>query len=510
MEKLYEGFKPDEIDYINEKRRQIITAAVSPKNTTVHPLMYDWLSIFVPHLQKLDKRLKIMSDKVYFTEEHLTHSFPVDPQASRAYPFNEVPHDDHFKLKFIETTTGVKVYDYAKLLTPTSIPEHLRWTNLSHIDILLVQNQKHKVKTYRSENTVLILTNDLNNKLIKEALTVIPSIFSINEIQEDTNIAECLKSIIKGESIRPYFEELLNARNKEQDEKLNNLLKSSLTASSRRRFNELASYIESKRSHITSLEHDLEQIHEQLQSLLDEKLTVETKLKENPEQLEELMSFIKNNKFIKSVFLKAANIDWHSGEYPVFELEAPITLYEPEPLQRQICNLSERYNPTGQDCLDVLAEIFLKDKYTLYCTTFVGVNLSTGAFDSSTDNLNISRRDYKKMYQPHLSQFNCWGDQKSNIKLALKQSNLIDALQLMTISIQNINFTDTTVLNRWIEKISNSSYYYTDCKCIKDKDNNWYTFKEIADIVKARQKIKVAGEPGIAQPELVDELEGEE
>ena len=110
------------------------------------------------------------------------------------------------------------------------------------------------------------------------------------------------------------------------------------------------------------------------------------------------------------------------------------------------------------------------------------------------------------MMQPHLSYFNCWGDQKSNIRKALREGNITDAIQLMLISIQNINFTDTTVLNRWIEKLQQSTYLIHDCKCIKDQEDNWYTFKDIMDIISERNKPKSE----VNQPEIVDELEGEE
>lgn len=509
MEKLYEGFQPGELEYIQHKKNQNVITRIASRTESIVRQAIDWTAIYTPFLQSINKKLIINSDYVYFSSAHLENHYPVKHDQGRAYPFDATAEPDEFKIRIIGTTTGVKVYEYAELLTAPAIPEELRWTHLTNIDVLLVQNQTHKVKVYKNSNTIIVLTSQINNRFVKEVLATFPSLFSIIELQTNQNVTNCLRAVINNTSIRPYFDEMFNAIADEKTEKINKILKDSLTIGIRKRDDDLRHRIDQTKHTIQSYENDLERNYELLQQLYNEKLGIEEKLIENPESFKELKTFLKNYKFIKELHLKEFSLNWNTSEKLIIELEAPITLFEPEPLQRQIVNLSNRYNNTGKDCLDVLAEIFLKDEYTLYCTTFVGLDLADNSFSASSGSLRLNNANYHRMEQPHLAEYNCWGDQKTNIKRALMDNNLIDAIQLMGISIQNINFTDTAVLTRWIEHISNSNYFLKDCKCIKDKQNNWYTFMDIIKILEARRCVPApTGEVG--QPELIDELEGEE
>lgn len=511
MQNLYEGFNYNELQYIQQKRNDIASIRVQSRSEGISRAATDWLAIYAPYLQNKGKFLDIFSDSVYYTSNDIETSYPYVDNVNRILsPFHYNEYDNEYRIVVTNTTTGVKVYEYGKLMTSEQVPEQYRWKSLAHIEMLLVQNQTHKVKIFKRNNVIAVLTNVVNNRLLKELLTTIPSLFSLEELQNDTNVANCLKAVIKNEPLKEFFKPLLAAKINEQQEKINKLLKDSLTIGIRKNFETIMNNISNTERNITSYERNLEQQYETLQRLLDEKLGIESRMQnaDQEDSLKELTTFINKNQYIKGITTKNFSMGYGSGEKLLLELEAPIKLYEQEPLQRQITNLYSRFNNIGEKCLDVLAEIFLKDKYQLYCTTYVGLELGYGEIDASYSDLMISLDEYLRMPQPHLSFYNCWGDAKSNIRKSLRDGSLIDAIQIMLINIQNINFTDTAVLSRWIEKLQHSSYLYAGCKCIKDQEGNWFTFKEINEILEAKRKI--VGEPGVAQPELIDELEGEE
>ena len=328
MERLYEGISFNDLQYIQRKRRDYISVSVQGKQETISRQVADWAAIYSPFLEKEHKQINMFSHNAYYSSADVESSYPtVDNESRVLQPFKINDYTDNFQIVITNTTTGVKIYDYAKSLTEEAIPEHLRWQPIHHIEMLLVQNQSHRLKVFKRRNNIIILTNVVNNKLVKEVLATFPSLFSILPLQSNENITNCLRAVIKEEPILPFFKEMLDARANEQNEKINKLLKHSLTIGINKNLNSVIERIHSTERSITSYETDLASRYEALQRLLAEKLGIESQILaiDSEESFKNLLEFIHSNSFIKNITMREFSTGYGRSEKLVLELEAPIT-----------------------------------------------------------------------------------------------------------------------------------------------------------------------------------------
>ena len=71
-----------------------------------------WLAIYKDWLVSKDMQLELDYSKYYFRQEDLDTYYPTNPNAMRfAKPFDEQPSSGRMIVHFINTTTGVKIYD---------------------------------------------------------------------------------------------------------------------------------------------------------------------------------------------------------------------------------------------------------------------------------------------------------------------------------------------------------------------------------------------------------------
>lgn len=510
---MYSNFTASEKNYIHTKRRNIVTTSLSSRTEPINTFNeLDWMTIFEPYLSSQNKYIILNSMSAYYKEQDLTDYYPNNPEGRINGPFNQAPDNSRYKVLFVDTSTNAKIYTYADLLIAD---ERVAWVHLPYADRLLVQHQKHKIKVLKNENTILILTSLFNNRMLKEVTAILPKLFDIEELLQDEKVMNCCKAILDNKDIRPYFEEMFASVNDQEKEEFERLLKESLTITKQKRLRSLQDSVNRTQSEIQYAETSLEALYDKWHQLLSEKLGLESIMKEDPESFKNLSEFISKNPYIKKAYKMYNNIGSGSKDNLIFEFEAPITLYETEPLVRQYNNLKYQISNSKLRWLDVFMEIFSKEKYQLYCTTTVAIDASYPTFTAKSDYIGIDYTDFARMPQPHLTFYNCWGDQSYNIKTSLKEGGLLDALQLMLISIQNVNFTDTAVLHGWLNKIDDYTSL-SSLKCIKDTEENWYSFRELYNKMNKEAEeaminaTVLTGEPGVAQPELVDELEGVE
>ena len=78
--------------------------------------------------------------------------------------------------------------------------------------------------------------------------------------------------------------------------------------------------------------------------------------------------------------------------------------------------------------------------------------------------------------QPHLSYYNCYGGNKTHMTLAIKNNDIIGFIAQLIASCQNLNFGDTTVMNRFFKDLLS---YGVNSKCIiNNETNESISFKE--------------------------------
>lgn len=497
-EELYDSLNYEERDFLHTNRRDFVTTSLSSRTDPINHDRLDWMAIYAPYFNRIGKKVRLTSSSYYYKAEDITNYYPTNPNAEIRAPFNLNEYDEYIHIHFVQTTTNTKIYEYADLLVNDGIFEKLAFANT-----LLVQHQKHKIQVLAKPKLIIILTNDFNNRLLNETAAIIPSLFRIEPLLQNENVMHCCRAVVNRQPIKEYFKDIFDAIENAQKEAFTNNLKALLTMNKQRRLADVTSSIQATESNITSYLNSLDSLYIRLQEYQAQKLGLECTLTDDTERYDELSNFLKNNKFIKNAVFRRINIGYGTKDLLELELEAPITLYETEPLERMINNTIENYGTAGRTMIEALKEVFTSEKYRLICTTFVVLDPSNAEFQSDSRSLHYNHTNYSKMPQPHLTFYNCWGDSRSGIKQALRGDDILGAIQTMLIAIQNINFTDSTVFRTWIDKLSYEEHLRY-MKCVTDTEGKWYSLMDIYNLVVEKENENEE----VHQPELIDELGG--
>lgn len=101
--------------------------------------------------------------------------------------------------------------------------------------------------------------------------------------------------------------------------------------------------------------------------------------------------------------------------------------------------------------------------YTAVCISIKAPHLSTRFNDLK----ELAPENY--MPNPHLSEYNCWGNNKNYILDALTNIDYIGAIEQIIAANSSFNIIDSTVFNRFVNNITTSGPY-RDLKCFEYQD----------------------------------------
>ena len=482
---MYSSFSTEQIAYIQQLKRKIVTGRVHSREFNIDTVYNtDWMAIFYPYFRDKDKAIQIDSEYHYFKNIDLENHYPTNPNARNLLnPFNTFPNHVIDQITFIGTTTGTKIYEYADALV-----EKAGYNNFKSIAMVLTQDKTHKVKVIKLDNRAFILTNKISNELVRKTLTLYPILFDIPELKDDPIVKECCKKVANNEDILECYTELFKLKEEEASKALEMTLVKMAKKNKQKRITELEDLEKRIQRNIQDYENSLIKYYDELDKTQSDLLgAIETynKLKFDFSDVNE---YLKRNTYIKSV----VSGQHYSDETLLVDFVAPITIYDPEALKRQIENLKYYLGNSSHKFLDVLKRVFVDGEYTMYCNTRVRINLTTNDVDASKDNLHLYYTDYTHMIQPHLVIFNCWGDQKAPIRKSLRDGDFISVLQLITNQIQNINFTDSTVIKNWITKICDNHALRTIPTCLSRVDGQMWTIEQIVDQLLEEQRVAEA------------------
>lgn len=497
-DELYASINPEERQHLKTNRLNVLSSSLSSKTEHIYHDALDWMAIYAPYFNRRNQYIKLTSSSYYYKSEDVDNYYPKNPDAEIHAPFNLSPREDYIHIHFVQTSTNAKIYEYADLLVEDEI-----YTKLAFANTLLVQHQKHKIQVLARRNLVLVLTNEFNNRLLNETAAIIPSLFKLEDLLQNEKVMHCCRAVVNKQPIREFFIDEFEAIANAQKEAFKNNLKALLTMNKRKKLEEVTRDIENTRHRINDYEQSLDRMQENLQSYLNQKLGIECTLNGDTEGFESLSNLLTKNKFIKEATFRRVNVGGGTKDLLSLEIEAPITLYEIEPLERTYNNMIGSWSETGQAMLKAIKEVFTNDKYQLVCTTHVSMDPTIAEFQAGNSALGYNLTNYTRMPQPHLTFFNCWGDARSAIKQALRNDNIEDAIQLMLISVRNINFTDSAVLRGWLDRLcyENSLRYL---ECVVDTEGKWYSLTDIYNLVVEKENENEE----VHQPELIDELGG--
>ena len=463
-----------------------------------------WLAIYKDWLVSKDMQLELDYSKYYFRQEDLDTYYPTNSTAMRfAKPFDEQPASGRMIVHFINTTTGVKIYDYIKKLieTPTA-----GFIDKPGVAVSLTQNKTHRVKVLVNNRVVFVITNQINHKFVQQTLALLPFILDDEQLKQQ-NVLECCKAVANNTTIKPFVSKILEAAKNARQQEFLNCIKGTLDRRRNENLNKIRDKIKRIKDNITSYETTIRKEYEKLEEAMHTEVGIIATPTATNENIEAILEFTDKNPYIVNV--ETRNGSYSNSRYLCITTLAPITFYEPEPLQNYINNKfrEEPYmTNTHKQVLKVLEEVFCKEKYTMYCKTIIKIDTEYCKAAPRYNDTDYSLTDYDYMIQPHLYLYGCWGENETNIRNEIQNGDLLSAFQLIILAIQNINFTDYTVLRNFISYLKDYTHL-REIKTFKSKeDGQWYSLKDIVEKIKEQVAEEQAAQEEVGHPELRDEI----
>lgn len=176
-------------------------------------------------------------------------------------------------------------------------------------------------------------------------------------------------------------------------------------------------------------------------------------------------------------------------------VDAPIRYFDPEYAKALYKNLRTDTDIVKKGDRKVFKqlfkELFIDDKYTLYCSTEIDVYLYCGRSSSRPVDFSVNRKtedELTYLAQPHLNGYACFGNNKIEAYKACEKYDLLGLLTVFTTSAQNFNLTDSTVFSYFRDQIA---HYGAAKKTIKNNETgemfsfNEYYYNNVEDTYKS-------------------------
>lgn len=146
-----------------------------------------------------------------------------------------------------------------------------------------------------------------------------------------------------------------------------------------------------------------------------------------------------------------------NGEYIELHFEAPLLNYDLD-LAERWCNDSHNIFQQNE-VADIMYKLLVNGKYTLMLEAYITWS-TTGGYVG-----NYAGPQFKGCPQPHITYYNCFGDNGPEIRKALLDTNLSLALDCTNAAVSAVNLTDGPVIDRliyWIKQHLDDG----DTKCV--------------------------------------------
>lgn len=125
----------------------------------------------------------------------------------------------------------------------------------------------------------------------------------------------------------------------------------------------------------------------------------------------------------------------------------------------------------------IFKDVFIDKTYKMVVRAAMQINF-TGCNVSNCTQIWETYIQQNGLPNPHIMRFNCFGNNSPVLSKAVKEGSFEILFEYMISSASNINFSDSAVVNHFVEVIKNDRTLWTK-KCLLDKDGNLHTLKEI-------------------------------
>jgi hypothetical protein len=414
---------------------------------------YGWLNgtitnaALAPILQHTQTPLNICSAVKNYMGPTLQAIFGLSdkPQELDITPYND-GLDKSLTIKITTIKRGASIFPVLDDII--GVKEH------KNISLALQEHKNHKVRCYLSERTLLVVTSEYNADTDRKIVALLPVIFPeqfgklpapMNELlnylgKNDYTAwrAGMISWIDNFDLIKQKFVELINNKTK------NHIISLQRSLSSTR--NDISNYLKTL-GDLYGKETDF------IKRLAIYENTPE-------EEGADFYEYLKKHRFIKNFDIKNNNL--------YLDIITPLEFYD-DTVLKAYYKSSKSIITEDNKIAQLFDEVFLKGKYQIYTCTKVRIDLGNNIYTkwNPDDSLMFAIR-CNAIPHPHIMEMGCWGNNGAPIVKALSQQEYIPAIEQIVAATKNINWTDTTVVGRFISMLKGS---YNIIPCIYQKPN---------------------------------------
>lgn len=361
-------------------------------------------------------------------------------------------------------------------------------TRLKDLEMNLIENRYDNVFAFlytqednydgETRSVICVVVNKYSWFKYRKTLSlipeIVPDIIPNNDDQYQNDILELLKAFgEKGPDNTKWKEKLKDILGNPEriKEKIQNQIQQLIANTKDKK-------IKIVKKQVEIINNNIENAYKRLQEYYNEKrvkegeLLVTDKDPETEQMIKDCLDYIEKCNFIEKYEIKPENNTIR------FIVNAPIKYFDPEYAKKIYSNLSNIINGTNVPqnkitkaaFIELFENLFIKDKYTLYCTSILDIYLypdnSSHPLAYEVRSFRYSNEDkYKYLGQPHLANYSCLGDNRIEMSKACELGDMLGILTVFTTSAQNFNLTDSAVLRTFIDDIT---YHNSDKVTIKD------------------------------------------
>ena len=359
--------------------------------------------------------------------------------------------------KYWDNGFYVQVYVVVKQINDTFAALTTRYKDkeLKNISIGLMEDRYNKVYAYMPEKNVLkIFTNKVPTQLFcRKLLAITPAIFP-DVMGADTAVkfpypVQLLTGLVGDAdqwwSIANDWIANSTYLSTYEDRKLERMV---------RQFN--AASVKKNQDNLKSCERNIKDYESALADYYKKQREIQHLLNyADAEVLEILKEFIGYANKRPGVI----KVDFDAG-IPGVRIHSviPCINYNPDEAQTIINKSSEFMKGVSKNQARLMKEIFVEHKYNILFENTTTINFN------DLEVRNSAQSNYFQGFpQPHLSGYNCYGNNKTQIIKALSKKDYIVMLECLLAAVANLNFMDSPVTRWFRDRFENNAYTSVPC-----------------------------------------------
>jgi len=350
--------------------------------------------------------------------------------------------------------TDVTIVDTPRNIKKVVNTLSTKYTHNKAASNMLQETAQHNIQVFHTnENKILVVTNQTTHKTLRRLLALYPALTKQTTNKEFTIICKLYGSG------NDKWQEAVLAYNKERKlhtKILRDKLLSILLKSDQSQITSVTNTVNTLKADYESTEKELRQTLRTLQEKQKLLTSLQLGLADNTEEHREIAEYLLNHKYVHEVKITDEG-------YVHATIICPITYYEKEALEMYY-KRSTTVISRNEYRARFFKEIFLDEKYEFLTQASVTIPLAASTTLTRSRDMVHVQGPYP---HPHIMRYNCFGTNATYVRQALETNDSIMAIEQIIASIQNLNFTDTTV----ITDLANDILDFKE-NCIRNRETN--------------------------------------